>query len=126
MLDLSVPLGDLPYRGAVLGDQRGRVAADDTEVAEYVRTLEEAKDTADLPEASGEAIALEFERYLRRHERRGGEDGPVAGSGERPPRRVIPNSDAAKRRPAAPGRTPRPTHRRPSMRAAAAHAQACR
>jgi len=31
-----------------------------------VRQLEEAKDTADLPEASGEAIAREFERYLRR------------------------------------------------------------
>ena len=46
------------------------LAGEDTEVAEYVRTLEEAKDTADLPEASGEAIALEFERYLRRHERR--------------------------------------------------------
>jgi len=45
-----------------------------------VRSLEEAKDTADLPEASGEAIALEFERYLRRHERRrrGGDDGPAA------------------------------------------------
>jgi len=51
-----------------------------SEVAEYVRTLEEAKDTAELPEASGEAIAREFERYLRRHERRrrgGTEDGPT-------------------------------------------------
>jgi hypothetical protein len=35
-------------------------------VAEYVRTLEEAKDATDLPEASGDAIAREFERYLRR------------------------------------------------------------
>jgi hypothetical protein len=32
-----------------------------------VRTLEEAKDAADLPEASGDAIARDFERYLRRH-----------------------------------------------------------
>jgi hypothetical protein len=31
-----------------------------------VRTLEEAKDATDLPEASGDAIAREFERYLRR------------------------------------------------------------
>jgi hypothetical protein len=30
-----------------------------------VRTLEEAKDATDLPEASGDAIAREFERYLR-------------------------------------------------------------
>ena len=31
-----------------------------------VHQLEEAKDTADLPEATGESIAREFERYLRR------------------------------------------------------------
>ena len=42
------------------------LAAEDPEVAEYVRTLEEAKDATELPEASGEAIAREFERYLRR------------------------------------------------------------
>jgi hypothetical protein len=35
-------------------------------VAEYVRTLEQREDETDLPEASGEAIAKEFERYLRR------------------------------------------------------------
>jgi PAC2 family len=84
VLDLSVPLGELPTEALSWETSVDELAADDTEVAEYVRTLEEAKDTADLPEASGEAIALEFERYLRRHERRGGEDGPVAGSGERP------------------------------------------
>ena len=33
------------------------------------RQLEQARDTADLPEASGEAIAREFEKYLRRRER---------------------------------------------------------
>ena len=33
------------------------------------QSLEEAKDTADLPEASGDAIAQEFERYLRRRRR---------------------------------------------------------
>ena len=36
------------------------------DVADYVRALEETRDTAELPEASGEAIAREFERYLRR------------------------------------------------------------
>jgi hypothetical protein len=49
------------------------LAQQDSEVAEYVRTLEEAKDAADLPEASGDAIAREFERYLRR---RGGAGEP--------------------------------------------------
>lgn len=52
--------------------QRGvdELAEQDPEISEYVRQLEEAKDTADLPEASGEAIAQEFERYLRRRDER--------------------------------------------------------
>lgn len=45
-----------------------RLAAEDSDIAEYVSQLEEAKDTAELPEASGEAIAREFERYLRRRQ----------------------------------------------------------
>ncbi|MDK1358840.1 PAC2 family protein [Arthrobacter sp. zg-Y1219] len=45
------------------------LATDDPEIAAYVRQLEEAKDTADLPEASGESIAREFERYLKRRRR---------------------------------------------------------
>ncbi len=42
------------------------LASDDHDVADYVRSLEEERDTADLPEASGDAIAREFERYLKR------------------------------------------------------------
>lgn len=42
------------------------LAQDDEEIADYVKRLEEATDTTTLPEASGEAIAEEFERYLRR------------------------------------------------------------
>ncbi len=44
------------------------LAATDDEVAEYVRQLEDAQDTVELPEASGDAIAREFERYLRRRD----------------------------------------------------------
>jgi predicted ATP-grasp superfamily ATP-dependent carboligase len=80
VLDLTIPLGELPEEARAWETGVDELAAEDSEVAEYVRTLEEAKDTAELPEASGEAIAREFERYLRRHERRrrGGtaEDGP--------------------------------------------------
>jgi hypothetical protein len=43
-----------------------QLAAEDAEVAEYVQGLEQQQDAAVLPEASGEAIAAEFERYLRR------------------------------------------------------------
>ena len=52
------------------------LAASDSEVAEYVESLEEAQDTAELPEASGDAIAKEFERYLRR---RGSDDAGAPG-----------------------------------------------
>jgi hypothetical protein len=82
VLDLTIPVGDLPQEAQDWETGVDELAGEDSEVAEYVRSLEEAKDTADLPEASGEAIALEFERYLRRHERRrrgggvAGEDGP--------------------------------------------------
>ncbi len=67
-----IPTGELSEDAAAW--QRGvdELAAEDPEVAEYVRQLEEAKDTVELPEASGEAIAREFERYLRR--RGGGGD----------------------------------------------------
>jgi hypothetical protein len=51
------------------------LAGQDAEVADYVRALEEAKDATDLPEASGDAIAREFERYLRRRGDRGDRGG---------------------------------------------------
>lgn len=48
--------------------QRGAedLTSHDPEIAEYVEALENERDTSDLPEASGDAIAKEFERYLRR------------------------------------------------------------
>ena len=66
VLDLSLPLADLPQEARAWERGVDELAEQDTEVAEYVRTLEEAKDATDLPEASGDAIAREFERYLRR------------------------------------------------------------
>ncbi|WP_328596666.1 PAC2 family protein [Aeromicrobium yanjiei] len=48
--------------------QRGAddLTSHDDEIAEYVEALENEQDTSELPEASGDAIAREFERYLRR------------------------------------------------------------
>ena len=66
LLDVPVPLGDLVEDARAWEIGVDELAADDEEVADYVRQLEEARDTTDLPEASGEAIAREFERYLRR------------------------------------------------------------
>jgi hypothetical protein len=65
-LDVAVPLGDLQEQA--LAWERGvdELAREDSEIAEYVAGLEQREDTATLPEASGEAIAKAFERYLRR------------------------------------------------------------
>ncbi|MFI0738454.1 PAC2 family protein [Streptomyces sp. NPDC021100] len=78
LIDLRIPQGDLPEDARAWQLGVDQLAAEDSEVAEYVQSLEQARDTADLPEASGEAIAREFERYLRR---RDGQSGPGAGPG---------------------------------------------
>jgi proteasome assembly chaperone (PAC2) family protein len=75
MLDMTVPLGELPEDSRAWERGVDELAEEDSEIGEYVRQLEEAKDTAELPEASGEAIAREFERYLRRRD----DDGPGPG-----------------------------------------------
>jgi proteasome assembly chaperone (PAC2) family protein len=66
LLDVPVPLGDLVDDARAWEVGVDELAAEDEELTEYVTQLEQARDTADLPEASGEAIAREFERYLRR------------------------------------------------------------
>jgi proteasome assembly chaperone (PAC2) family protein len=68
LLDLSIPLDELPEDARAWERGVDELAGEDSEIAEYVQQLEEAKDTAELPEASGEAIAREFERYLRRRD----------------------------------------------------------
>ncbi len=61
-----VPLGDLEEEAAAW--QRGvdELARTDPDVAEYVQRLERAQDAAELPDATGDAIAREFEQFLRR------------------------------------------------------------
>jgi proteasome assembly chaperone (PAC2) family protein len=66
LLQISIPLGDLPEESRAWERGVDELAEEDEQIADYVRALEESRDTADLPEASGEAIAREFERYLKR------------------------------------------------------------
>lgn len=66
LLEASIPLGDLPDEAIAWEHGVDELAEEDEDVAEYIRSLEESRDTAELPEASGEAIAREFERYLKR------------------------------------------------------------
>lgn len=76
LITVRIPLGELTEDSRAWQLGVDQLAAEDSEVAEYVQSLEEARDTAELPEASGEAIAREFERYLRR---RDGQPGPAGG-----------------------------------------------
>ncbi len=73
LVQLPLPLADLTDDAQAWEHGVDELAGEDEEIAEYVRSLEEAKDTAELPEATGEAIAREFERYLRRR----GDDPPA-------------------------------------------------
>ena len=69
LLDIEIPLADLPDRARAWERQVDELAAGDAEVADYVKSLESREPETALPEASGDAIAREFERYLRRRGR---------------------------------------------------------
>jgi proteasome assembly chaperone (PAC2) family protein len=78
VLDVEVPLGGLPEQAEEWERTVSEMAEADDEVREYVRQLEEQAaidNDADVPEADGDAIAADFERYLRRR-RPGGTSGP--------------------------------------------------
>jgi proteasome assembly chaperone (PAC2) family protein len=67
-LNIKIPLADLPDRADAWEREVNDLASDDSEIADYVKALEESKDAAELPEVSGDTIAKEFERYLRRQQ----------------------------------------------------------
>lgn len=82
VLDIPVPLGELPQQADEWQKLVDEMAAEDDEVTEYIRNLEERDDEIDRSElkaTSGDAIAREFERYLRRRDRGHGGPGGHAG-----------------------------------------------
>jgi hypothetical protein len=78
-----VARGELATESAAWEASIDAAAADDEEMTEYIRQLERTRDTWDSPEASGDAIAQEFEKYLRR-------GGPGTGDGPTKPGRDEP------------------------------------
>lgn len=66
-LEISITQGDLPERAASWESQVDQMAAEDSEVGDYVKQLESSKDAAELPEITGESLAREVERFLRRN-----------------------------------------------------------
>ena len=69
LLEVPIDLGDLVEEARAWERGVDELAREDTEVADYVRSLEDARDASELPEASGDAIARDFERYLERRRR---------------------------------------------------------
>jgi Archaeal enzymes of ATP-grasp superfamily len=78
IIDVVIPRGDLVAESAAWESGIDALANDDDDMASYIRQLERARDTVDSPEASGEAIAKEFEQYLKRR------DGKADGRDQRP------------------------------------------
>ena len=71
VLDIEVPLADLPTQAEEWEQAITEMAAEDEDLAEYVASLEQRGDAeVDVNEAlgqiDGDALAAEFERYLRR------------------------------------------------------------
>ena len=81
MIGVVIPRGELVAESEAWESGIDVLAGDDEDMAAYIEQLEQARDTVDSPEASGEAIAQEFEQYLRR---RDGKDGRSGGAGEEP------------------------------------------
>ncbi|WP_440711313.1 PAC2 family protein [Herbiconiux sp. YIM B11900] len=85
LIDITVERGALADESAAWETGIDALAGDDDDMAAYIQQLEQARDTVDSPEATGDAIAQEFERYLRKRGPGGsaGPGGPAgpAGSG---------------------------------------------
>jgi proteasome assembly chaperone (PAC2) family protein len=77
VLDIAVPLGELPAQSDDWQKLVNEMAAEDEDVRDYIRNLEERDDEGELREASGDVIAREFERYLRRRDKGNPPSGPM-------------------------------------------------
>lgn len=80
IVGVVIPRGELVEQASAWQSNIDTLAADDDEMASYIGQLEQARDTVDSPEASGEAIAEEFEKYLRKR----GDGGKADGRGTNP------------------------------------------
>jgi hypothetical protein len=80
IVNVVIPRGTLVEDAAAWESGIDALAAEDEDMTSYIAGLEKARDTVDSPEASGEAIAHEFEKYLRRSDE-GRPDGGKAGDG---------------------------------------------
>ena len=67
-IDVTVERGSLVEDADAWEKGIDALASDDDDMSAYIEQLEQARDTVDSPEASGDAIAEEFEKYLRKRD----------------------------------------------------------
>lgn len=65
-LEISLPQGDLPERALSWEAAVNEMVKEDSDIEEYIKTLEESKDANEISDESGEELAREVERFLRR------------------------------------------------------------
>ena len=66
LLEIELPEGDLPEAAKAWEIAVSQLAEEDSEISEYVKQLELDKDDSDFEDTTGDDIAKEFQRYLRR------------------------------------------------------------
>lgn len=64
ILDIVIPRGELLAQANEWESNINRIAAADDEMSRYIRRLEDSRDEALAAESTGDAIALEFEKFL--------------------------------------------------------------
>jgi predicted ATP-grasp superfamily ATP-dependent carboligase len=65
-MELSLPQGNLLELAHSWEETVNDMVKEDSDIEEYVKTLEESKDSVDISDESGEELAREVERFLRR------------------------------------------------------------
>ena len=65
-LEISLPQGDLPNLATAWEAAVSEMVSEDSDIEEYIKTLEESKDANEISDDSGEELAREVERFLRR------------------------------------------------------------
>jgi predicted ATP-grasp superfamily ATP-dependent carboligase len=65
-LEISLPQGALPSAALAWEASVNEMVQADSDIEEYVKTLEESKDASEISDESGEELAREVERFLRR------------------------------------------------------------
>jgi proteasome assembly chaperone (PAC2) family protein len=65
-LEISLPQGELPEKALAWEAAVNEMVKEDSDIEEYIKTLEESKDANEISDDSGEELAREVERFLRR------------------------------------------------------------